>query len=146
MPPPREPFTLLLLLLWTRYRKKTLRHFLQTYHKCPLWLNNELIRFWRSQVKDQSQCVKLYHQRRFLIHITLSWVCPYSPRNRPLITCHRPCKGRSAGSCWWTRTLSGCTNSWPTSSWSGSTYASEMASTSPASSTSPTSRNPTWSR
>lgn len=41
-------------LLWMQYFKNTLREFLQALQKCPLWLKDELIRLWKSEVTGRA--------------------------------------------------------------------------------------------
>lgn len=50
---------------WTWYLENALRDFLQTLHKCPLWLEDALIRFLRSKVTETSQLVNVISQDRY---------------------------------------------------------------------------------
>lgn len=50
--------------LRTQCLKSALRNFLPPLHKCPLWLRDELIWFWRSKVKGHSD---------LLFHELISW-------------------------------------------------------------------------
>lgn len=42
--------------LWTQYLVQTVREFLQIWHKHPVGLKDELIRFWCSKVNSQGHC------------------------------------------------------------------------------------------
>ena len=65
--------------LWTIYLKNTMRFFLQTLHKCPIWLKIELIRLWRSlplplwtqYLKVALGCVAKFCTN---LHLDLGWI------------------------------------------------------------------------